>query len=111
MTEIDYSVRYGKNYRQRVCAAMHHHKRLNKGVCVCCLVRLAEEMHHTSYGNDKFAQNWFPVCIRCHDEFCHNQNNWVRLKGKSGVFGNHNTDEFVEKLRNNYKSLFFKKGG
>jgi hypothetical protein len=105
MTEIDYSVRYGKSYLKRVAIAQRHHKRLAGGICCCCLVREGEEMHHTSYGRDRLGRSWFSVCKKCHTTICHNKKHWIREKGQKAVWGNRNTDDFANKLRANYKLL------
>lgn len=101
----DYSQRYGIDYQKRVGIAMHHHRKLNGGICCCCLVRQAKEMHHTSYGSDRFGSNWFPVCIFCHRQICHNKKNWVRYFGEKALFGNQNNIEFVNLLRYRFKIL------
>lgn len=101
----DYSVRYGQDYFKRVDAAITHHKKMHGGKCVCCLTRQAKQMHHLSYGNDRFGYNWMPTCVKCHRNICHHPKNWIRLKGKAAIWGNHNKYEFAEKLRRNYKTL------
>ncbi|MEO1762955.1 MAG: hypothetical protein AAFR83_13500 [Cyanobacteria bacterium J06629_18] len=69
------------------------------------MVPQTEEMHHTIYGKDGLAYNWFPVCEQCHSRACHSKRNWIRYRGEKAVWENQNKPEFVAKLKRNYKKL------
>ena len=103
--KIDYSVRYAPNYSDRVAAAHRLHKITGKGLCVCCFQKPAEEIHHTSYGDDRLGTSWFPVCLDCHKSILHHQDNWIRLPGEEAVWGNTNTPKITQALQRNYKAL------
>jgi hypothetical protein len=107
-TPLDYQQRYPENYLKRVYRAHQHHRKIAGGWCCHCLVRQAEQMHHTSYGNDRLGYNWFGVCVTCHKYHCHSKLNWIKQKGKAAIWGNANTPEFTNKLRRNYQFLINK---
>jgi alkyl sulfatase BDS1-like metallo-beta-lactamase superfamily hydrolase len=68
------------------------------------LWRQSSEIHHAFYGNDIIGWSVFPVDAECHAKICHSKENWITDKDNP-VWGNRNTEEFIKKLRDNYKFL------
>jgi hypothetical protein len=96
--QLDYSVRYGSNYAGESAIAWKKHQKLNN-LCVCCLKKKAKELHHTSYGGKPLSRlydNWFPVCLRCH-QVAHKKVNWKQCR-KDPVWNNRSTVEFKRRL-------------
>jgi hypothetical protein len=104
---LDWNVRYGNiwEYKKKVAGAHKHHSEV-LGVCVVCMVRPCTTMHHTEYGVDEeLGYNWFPVCNNCHNGKCHHSKNWIKHPTNPRLL-NHNTEEFVGKLRFNWRLLY-----
>ena len=102
--EINWNKRYCWNYSERVKAASRLWNIVGRGLCVCCMVSPAQEIHHTSYGSDSLGINWFPVCVKCHKQQCHSSENWIKDKDDP-LWSNRNTEDFVEMMQRNYRSL------
>ncbi|MBN3871655.1 MAG: hypothetical protein HWQ23_15640 [Nostoc sp. JL33] len=73
---LNWDARYGdiKKYKKQ-CAIAH---KSVKGLCCVCLVRPSDELHHAKYGCDRIGLTVFPVCLTCHDQFCHSSKNWQK---------------------------------
>lgn len=89
--------RYGIGYN-RLCAIAHNR---TLSTCCCCMVNFSEEIHHVTYGNDIVGWSIFPVCRKCHSSICHSKKNWI-IDEDNPKWNNHNKDEFISNLRNNY---------
>lgn len=92
-----------------MCAFAH---RSTGGRCCCCLTAPSEEIHHVYYqdqwgaiaGHEVPGENIFGVCRRCHDEQCHSKETWI-VDPVDPVLGNHNAQEWVDKLKFGYTLL------
>lgn len=104
---LNWDARYGdkREYSKKVAIAHKFHQQVG-GVCVVCIARKATTLHHCFYGVDEeLGNNYFPCCDFCHSEVCHHPKNWIKDKFNPCLL-NRNTDEFVEKLRFNWRLLY-----
>lgn len=85
-------------------------------MCCCCLERESSEVHHTDYQGelDQKGVNQYPVCSgrddTCHEKLCHSFTNWIKDR-ENPVWGNHNTEEWKNKLRSGYEYHAKRLGG
>lgn len=102
--QLDFSSRYADPTKHRKQCAKAHQK--TNGVCVVCMSRPSEQIHHSSYrkSGDRVGVNIFSVCRYCHTHLCHSNKNWV-IHPIDPVWKNHNTPTFTKMLQANYKKL------
>jgi|GEM_PF-6587366 len=105
--------RYPDNWEE-ICAIAH---RATGHKCCLCWVARSVQCHHVRYrdkrGNIRdrlvVGRDIFPLCGTattpgtCHFA-AHQKENWIKDK-KDPVLGNHNTSEFVKKLKLGYQLL------
>lgn len=109
---FDYSKRYASNWtvisKQAKIATKYH-------CCLCHKKSCNLETHHSMYknwlgfpiaGREKLGVNIFPLCPHCHNK-AHWKINYLKDR-TNPVFGNKNTKQFSQSLRQNYRKLMRK---
>jgi hypothetical protein len=91
-----HDIRYSYTGYSKKVARTHQ---ISSGKCSCCLSADSENAHHTRYegADDEPGVNLIAVCKPCHSKYCHNPDNWIKVK--NDVWRSHNNPDWESKLQ------------